>query len=347
MTKMVEARAKSAVITYGRMNPPTKGHRALYDKMLELASSTGSDVYLFLSHTQDNKKNPLGSKTKKFFVEKLLDAQNVIANPKIRTLIDALNWLTYNKKYSKVYFVVGADRVASIKQVVDRYNGHKTKEGIVPFHFPEGVDVVSAGERDPDADDVSGVSASKARALAAQGQFDAFIDIIPGTNTTLKKKLYNELRRKLPVAEGYTEIQKAIMEGGHSMDDDRIIPQGGIGSWKRDALTKNLQKELAELARMVEHDASGVYYHLTKGSIVNKVKALADVQQKDPMGESKTQHIYLSPLKGKTSDKDRKVATSKGNPSKEKLEKLAKKHGVKTHDFEWGGNKWHKERKGK
>lgn len=268
MKKIVEARAKSAVLTFGRMNPPTKGHRALYDKMLDIASSTGSDVFVFLSHTQDNKKNPLGSKTKKFFVEKLLDAKNVVANPKIRTLIDALNWLTYNKKYSKIYFVVGADRVAPIRDIIEKYNGHKTKEGIVPFHFPEGAEVVSAGERDPDADDISGVSASKARALAAQGQFDAFIDIIPGTNTTLKKKLYNELRRKLGVKE-------------MAENDNRIIPQGGIGSWKQDALTKNLQKELAELARMVQHDASGVYFHLTKGSIVNKVKALADAQAKE------------------------------------------------------------------
>jgi hypothetical protein len=276
MKKIVEARAKSAVLTFGRMNPPTKGHRALYDKMLDIANSTGSDVFVFLSHTQDNKKNPLGIKTKKYFVEKLLDAKNVITNPKIRTPIDALNWLTYSKKYSKVYMVVGDDRVSVFKDIATKYNGQKTKEGIIPFNFPEGIEIVSAGARDPDSDSVEGVSASKARQLAAQGQFDEFVNIIAGTNITLKKKLYNELRRKLRVSDLATR--------GESMaeDENRVVPQGGVGSWTKDVLTKNVIKEMNILLTMLERgDASNVYHHLTKGSIVNKIKALADIQNKE------------------------------------------------------------------
>jgi len=254
----------TAVMSYGRINPPTIGHAALYQKMQDIANQHNTKPLLFLSNTQDAKKNPLQFGSKVYYVKHLLGANVGNENkPKIRTVVDALNWLS-SLNFNKVILVVGQDRIDGFKQIT-AYNGKKTKEGIVPFYFRNGIDIVSSGDRDPDGDGVQGASASKARELARAGFFDAFIDVLPGRNTTLKKKLFNELRKEMKVTE--------MME-----DDDRIIPPGGIGSWTYDALVKNLVKEMMILTEQVPHDARNVYRHLTKGSIVNKLEALAKAQ---------------------------------------------------------------------
>jgi len=254
----------TAVMTYGRINPPTIGHEALYQKMQEVASQHNATPMIFLSHTQDSKRNPLKFGSKAYYVQHLLNANIANKNkPAIRTPVDALNWLS-SMNFNKVIFIVGQDRIESFKQVT-AYNGKKTKEGIVPFHFKNGIDIVSSGARDPDGEGVEGMSASKVRELARTGNFNVFSSGIPGNDVQLKKKLFDELRKEMKVTE--------MME-----NDNRIIPDGGIGSWTYDALVKNLEKELTILTTQIPHDARNVYYHLTKGSIVKKLEALAKAQ---------------------------------------------------------------------
>jgi len=266
--KIAEATNKIAVMTFGRMNPPTVAHKHLFDKMQKLAGQTNADVHLFLSQTQDAKKNPLGFKSKKYFVQNLLGTKSVVDKPEVKTPVDALNWLTA-QGYEQVYFVVGSDRIKTFQDIINSYNGKPTKEGIIPFNFPGGVKMVSAGERDPDSDAMSGMSASKLRDLAVQGNFKSFASGVPSKDNNLKKKMYDELRRKMGVTN--------MTEG-----DDRIVPQGGTGSWTQDTLIRNVVKEMHILTTMLERgDASNVYHHLTKGSIVNKIKALADIQNKE------------------------------------------------------------------
>ena len=153
---------KKVVFTFGRMNPPTKGHMRLVNQTKKIAKANRADPHVYLSHTQDSKKNPLNYKTKLGYAKAAFG--NVVKQSNDKTVIDILKSL--QKNYSDVVMVVGSDRVNEFKKLLDKYNGKD-------FKF-NTVDVVSAGQRDPDAEGVSGMSASKMRELANKDDYLEF-----------------------------------------------------------------------------------------------------------------------------------------------------------------------------
>jgi len=169
---------KTAVVTFGRMNPPTIGHAKLVDKM----KSISGDHYLFLSHTVDQKKNPLTFETKKKFVESFFENVTV-GNEFVRTPIDMMKHLE-EQGYQNVIFVAGSDRTERFQKLFNDYN---KKE----YTF-ESIKVISAGERDPDADGAEGMSASKLRQAVQENNFDFFEQGVPVKE--LAEDLYNEIR---------------------------------------------------------------------------------------------------------------------------------------------------------
>lgn len=239
---------KTIVMSFGRMNPPTVGHALLINKLNEVAKQVGGEPILFLSHSQDTKKNPLSFKQKVGFVQALFPEIIISDEDSIRTPIDAMNWAT-KVGYTKLYLIVGSDRVAGFKQIINTYNGKKTKEGIVPFNFPDGAFVISSGERDPDDEGVSGMSASKAREFAIKGDFPSFASAIPGNKTNLKKQLYSAVRagmKKAKTTEGVIEFNK------EDPMDSRTAPPEGFGSMTLRGWKKSLARRLRDLAWRAE-----------------------------------------------------------------------------------------------
>ena len=58
MKTFKEARGDTAVFTFGRFNPPTTGHEKLINALAKQASS-GQPMYVYPSHSQNPKKDPL------------------------------------------------------------------------------------------------------------------------------------------------------------------------------------------------------------------------------------------------------------------------------------------------
>jgi nicotinic acid mononucleotide adenylyltransferase len=177
--------AKKAVITWGRMNPPTKGHQKLVDTVILTAKAEGADPMVFLSHTQDENKNPLDYNTKNEMAIKAFGA--IVKRTRGLTTIDAVFKSLGKQGYDEVTLLVGSDRVKSMKSL-ERY--------AAKFKL-KTVNVISKGlERNPDADDATGISASKARALAFDGDFGGFSDTMPiGLDERQIKKIYLAIRR--------------------------------------------------------------------------------------------------------------------------------------------------------
>ena len=100
-----------------------------------------------------------------------------------------------NGKYDKLVMVAGSDRVDEFTSLLNSYNGIKSKHGFYKF---EEIEVKSAGERDPDADGASGMSASKMRKAATQGDFEAF-QLGASDELTVKEKrnMMNDVRKGL------------------------------------------------------------------------------------------------------------------------------------------------------
>src|SRR5210317_1453409 len=112
-----EAPAATAVMAFGRMNPPTIGHAKLVDKL----SSLPGDPYIFLSQSQKPKTDPLSFQDKlryaKFFFPNV-----TIGNPQVKTIIQALQKLN-ELGYDNLIYVAGSDRVPAFEEMKIKYNG--------------------------------------------------------------------------------------------------------------------------------------------------------------------------------------------------------------------------------
>ena len=176
---------KTVVMAFGRMNPPTSGHQILVEMVKKVAKQNKADHVIYLSKTQDKKKNPLTQEQKLYYANKMFPNTNFVGAGGVqRTFMEAATYL--NKKYSNLIMIGGSDRVKSFEDILTKYNGKD-------FNF-DSIEVISAGERDPDADDVSGMSASKLRELASKGDFNNFKKGIPTLLDNDIKKLMNDVR---------------------------------------------------------------------------------------------------------------------------------------------------------
>ena len=162
---------KTAVFAFGRMNPPTIGHKKLVDKV----SSIPGDHFVFLSHASGNKtqkpgtkqyenKDPLPFSDKLAFVDVSFPAVTV-GHESVKTVMDAMKKLQADG-YTDVVMVAGSDRVDDFTELLNKYQGQE-------YDF-NTIEVVSAGERDPDAEGADGMSASKMRAAVRAGDFESF-----------------------------------------------------------------------------------------------------------------------------------------------------------------------------
>ena len=167
--------ATTAVFTFGRFNPPTVGHQKMIQKLLEVGDEENADVYVFGSHTKDKKKNPLTHKQKMDYMIEMFPEMKEYEDPgeQIRTALDAA---VYLNDYDKLVMVVGEDRVESFDKLLKRYNGKEMKKG--EYDFDE-IEVINAGVRDPDAEGLEGMSASKMREAVMNDDMETFRSGLP------------------------------------------------------------------------------------------------------------------------------------------------------------------------
>jgi hypothetical protein len=191
-----ELPSKKVVFAFGRFNPPTTGHELLVKAVKKLAAD--SDHVIYASRSQDSKKNPLPVDRKVYYLQRMFPGTKfVAADESVRTFIEAAKEL--NKKYKDLVMVAGSDRVPEYKKLLDKYNGKE-------FKF-NSIQVISAGERDPDSDEASGMSATKMREAAKKGDFVTFKRGLPHTLTTVDaRRLMNEVREGM----GLESIKESI-----------------------------------------------------------------------------------------------------------------------------------------
>lgn len=192
---------KKMVITFGRFNPPTKGHIKLLDKLEVEAELRGAvDYKIYLSHTQKLPDNPLPYNEKLQWLKK--------SAPHHAKHIDISSWNNifqiavglWGQGVTDLIMVVGQDRVSEFQKLLEKYNGQDARHGFYEF---EDIEVVSAGERDPDAEGTTGASASKARKAAKEGNLEAFKKIVSDKlNPDQVEALYIELRDYMEINEG-------------------------------------------------------------------------------------------------------------------------------------------------
>ena len=190
--QLSEAVEKHHVTAFTRMNPPTTGHMQLIDKVHSVAKDHGADHSVVVSHSQDPKKNPLSSDQKKKHLKRFSSETNVVASSKEHpTILHHLSSL-HKAGVTHAHIVSGSDRHDEMSKLTNAYNGKKAGHGYYKF---KKISIHSAGERDPDAEGTSGVSATKQREHAASGNFKEFRKGVPShVSDAHAKDLMNDVK---------------------------------------------------------------------------------------------------------------------------------------------------------
>jgi len=201
--------AKTAVFTFGRMNPPTAGHEKLIRKVLDVAHSKGADPFVYVSFTQDPSKNPLTNKQKIKYIRLGVPeaAKAIKEDPKVRTPHQAITRLI-ELGYQHIIMVVGDDRVKQFRKEITPYVNHPDKKKSFEI---DKFEVVSAGERDPDDEGVTGISGTKMREAAIHNKYSNFRQGVPsGLSDRFSREMFELVKKGMKIAESILRTQGSL-----------------------------------------------------------------------------------------------------------------------------------------
>jgi hypothetical protein len=228
---------KTVYFTFGRMNPPTIGHEKLLDAISKAAGSNPYKIYL--SQSQDEDKNPLGYKEKVKIARKMFPrhARNILVDKGAKNLLEVASKL-YESGFKNIVGVVGSDRIREFDTRIKKYNGVKGRHGFYNF---EKITIISAGDRDPDADGATGMSASKMRAAAKDNDFSTFSQGLPrAVKNADAKKIYNSVRSGMGLSEQtnfknkiqlepISDVRESYMDGKlFKAGDEVVVKESGL-----------------------------------------------------------------------------------------------------------------------
>ena len=187
-------------LAFGRFNPPHAGHLQLMDVAAQAAAQSGElgngDDYIIVpSRSQDPKKNPLDADTKVSMMRQMFPqhSERIVNDGANRTIFDVLK-KAHNDGYANVRIIAGQDRVNEFDKLSQNYNGQL-------YQF-DNMEVVSSGDRDPDAEGMEGLSSSRMRLAAAEGDFKTFRSGLPeGTPRKMAMTLFDTVRQTMNVQE--------------------------------------------------------------------------------------------------------------------------------------------------
>ena len=223
------AEDKHIVFSYGRMNPPTAGHSKVVDKVKSHADSIGANHAVIVSHSQNNKTDPLHHEHKKEYLKHIHPEVNFEHSTKEHPHFLAQLKKFHQEGHTHATMVVGSDRVKQFKALANKYNGKE-------YNYKK-IHILSAGQRDPDAEGVAGISGTKMRAHASGNDFKSFKSgLHPNHSDDHAKKLYKATRQGMNLQKeevGMLDFHKFLlkedMEGMSQKSGDKRSTDSGAG----------------------------------------------------------------------------------------------------------------------
>ena len=285
----------NATIAWGRFNPPTEeGHGKLVSAVLAHAEEHGGKSYIFPTHTQDKKKNPLTHPQKVSALRSLFPDANVVSHDKVRTIIDAMKHLE-SMGHTHVTVVAGSDRVDQYSDMLNKYRKDE-------FPGIKKVSVISAGQRDPDAEGAEGMSASKLRGLVAAGKKDEFLSHY--SDKGIGRTIFNQVKSGMELKESTNPVA-IFLVGGPSSGKDYVLKSTfakfDLMEVQIDHVLNGAAKELFESKKnvvingpideskilSVETLLEGYTFDTIYVSVSNKVSRIRNEQRENPLNETK------------------------------------------------------------
>ena len=260
-------KGNTLVFAFGRFNPPTVGHGKLMSKVITEARKNNANHIVYASASTDKRSNPLDVKTKVKFMKKMFPANKIqAAGGTQRTFMEILKF--YNKMYGKIIMIAGSDRVSEFQKLADKYNGKD--------YDYKSIKLVSSGERDPDAEGITGMSASKMREMAKQNDYRSFKSGVGRLSDSDCKALFAAVKKGMGIREGvetFTDfLNNDIREEYHQ---ERIFNVG------------DMVEHMDGTSGMVVRRGSNYVSYETDDNLIKKAW-LFDIQPSEKQPEKKT-----------------------------------------------------------
>lgn len=283
-----------ATFTFGRFNPPTEeGHGKLVKAVQSHAEEHDGKHYIFPSHSQDAKKNPMSHGDKVSSMKKLFPGANVVSHKHVRTAIDALKHLE-KQGHTHATMIVGSDRVPEFHKMLNKYNGKE-------YNFKK-IDVKSAGHRDPDAEGAEGMSASKLRGLVKSGKKDEFVSHY--SDPKVGKAIHDKVKKGM-------QLESNIPVG--------VFLLGGPGSGK-DYVLNNIFSRFGLIEVQIDQILSGKIEHLIEGKRNLVINGSADTAEKIEKAKSMLEgYAFDQVLVSVTNKVSRERNSARGRPLREDI----------------------------
>lgn len=283
---ITEAPGKSVYIGWGRFNPPTIGHEKL---IKALAKAAGSNQFFVLpTQSQDKKKNPLQFSDKVKMLRKMFPkyGRNILMH-KYKTLFDVATDM-YDKGYTELNILAGSDRVAEYEALMNKYNGTQGRHGFYNFKV---INIISAGQRDPDAEGAEGMSASKLRDAAANNDFATFMKGMP-TGFKDARELFNLVRTGMGLSES-TDFRAKVKFEPISEEREEYV-HGNLFREGEEVIIK----ESGELATITVLGSNYVIVETSNGKYRKWIDAVEKLEEdKEPTWDSYTEEVETKPSK--------------------------------------------------
>ena len=223
-----ENKDKHIVFSYGRMNPPTAGHSKVVDKVKSHADAIGANHAVIVSHSQDKKSNPLHHEHKKEYLKHVHPDVNFEHSTKEHPHFLAQLKKFHQEGHTHATMVVGSDRVKQFKALAHKYNGKE-------YDYKK-IHILSAGQRDPDAEGVSGISGTKMRNHASGNDYKSFkAGLHPNHSDEHAKKLFTATREGMNLQKeergmiDFATFLTEDMEGMSQKSGDKRSTDSGAG----------------------------------------------------------------------------------------------------------------------
>jgi adenylate kinase family enzyme len=278
--------SKHAVMSYARMNPPTKGHEKLIHTVHHVANEFAAHHEIVLSHKHDNTKNPLSQETKHSYLKQMFPDTNFVnatdEHPSIFHHATRLN----RAGYKHLHVVAGDDRAKEFEEKLHKYNGHYDDAGN-GYKF-DSITLHSAGSRNPEGKGLEGLSGTKLRDYAANGNYPEFAKGVPGS-TEVAKRLYNDVRQGLkPMNESAELLEEGVhdaaifkavfLAGAPGSGKDYVLKHAldghGLTEISSDPMLTHLIDKNQMDRKMPEHEQE------KRGLLRKKAQSLTDLRQK-------------------------------------------------------------------
>ena len=215
----------TAVMSFGRFNPPTIGHEKLIHKTEEVAQQHGGTAHIVASHSEGTAKNPVPQQAKIGYLHNIVKPSTELSGSSKEepTILHAAARL-HKQGHKHLVVVAGSDRVNDYQELLNQYNdGKKYPHGSYKF---KSIKVLSAGQRDPDAEGVAGMSGTKIREYARAGNTAKFRAALPDALKAHAGEIMGHIKA-IPLKEEIDPIREAYVNNQIYKIDDMVEAKNG------------------------------------------------------------------------------------------------------------------------